>query len=269
MMKTRIAPTISLLLAACILLSGCNMTNVLQPNVKDIVGANLYLSTEPINLTINLRLMSTSGTVMYYNSTVTAFHDTAIWDGIAKVYFGEMYFKQNCNTVCDGSNSRKLWRDKWAASDVYSPAPVIDKWLERAQQRGEYTAKTVIPSECSDQLAEFTERTYCFTFTETAIDWKALCDAHPDTLFGGEELLSRFDEVELTMFIGTDDLLIDAILLEAEGEELGWLSYTLIPAPAQAPPDVTYNGEIEQNVLLREEWEIIYSYITDDDAAEE
>lgn len=269
MMKTRIAPTISLLLAACILLSGCNMTNVLQPDVKDIVGANLYLTTEPISLAIDLRLMSPSSTVMYYNSTVTAFYDTAIWDGVAKVYFGKMYFQQDCNTVCDGVNSRKQWRGKWAESDGRSPAPVIDKWLDRAQQRGKYTAKTVIPSERSSQLAAFTEPTYCFTWTETAIDWKSLCDAHPDTLFGGEELLSRFNEVELTMFIGTEDLLIDAILLEAEGEEQGWLSYSLIPAPAKTPPDVAYNGEIEQNILLREEWEIINSYITDEDTEQE
>lgn len=269
MMKRKIAPTISLLLAACIILSGCSITNVLLPNVKDIVGANLYLSTEPINLTIDLRLMSTSGIVMYYNSSVIAAHDTAIWDGVAKVYFGEMYFKQDCNTVCDGANSRKQWREKWAASDVRSPIPVIDKWLGRAQQRGEYTAQTVVPAERSDQLAAFTEPTYCFTWTETEIDWKSLCDAHPDTLFGGEELLSRFNKVELTMFIGTEDLLIDAILLEAEGEEQGWLSYTLIPSPAQAPPDVAYNGEIEQNVLLREEWEIVYSYITGDDVEQE
>lgn len=269
MMAKRIAPVISLLLAFCILASGCSANDLLRPSVEDIVGANLYLSAEPIALAVDLQLMTETGTVLYYNSTVSAYQDTAIWDGIAKVYYGGMYFQQNCKTVCDGTGSRKFWREKWAVSDTISPAPVISKWLERAKQRGAYSTNTVVPAEQSGQLDSLNEPAYYFTWIETDVDWKALCDAHPDTMFGGEELMARFQEVELFMYIGTEDLRVQAIRLTAEGEDIGWISYTIMPAPAQDRPDVAYSGEIEENILLQEEWNIIDTNSTGDDATQE
>ena len=262
----RFAPVISVLLTLCIILSGCNSKDLLQPGRADIAGANLYLVSEPITLAMDLKLMSPSGTVLYYNSSVTAYDNVAVWNGVAKVYYGGMYFSQTCNTVCEDIGSRKLWRETWAASDTQSPIPLLKEWLGKVEKGGAYLTRPVVPAEESEDLSSFTDTAYRISWTETAPEWKALCDAHPDTLFGGDELLTRFDAVELTMYIGTDDLMIDVIHLTAEGEDDGWISFTVIPTTAKSQPDVSYSGEIKQNVLLREEWEIIYSYITGTDA---
>lgn len=241
------------------------MKDILQPSRADIIEANQFMFDVPLALKLELRLLSPSGTVMYYNSSVTAHGKDAVWVGNAKVCFENLYFLQECHSVCDGTGSRKQWRDSWAVSDNSSPVPVITEWLERAKQVGVYHTRPVSPAEYSDQLAGYTESAYRISWTETELDWKALCDAHPDSLFGGDELLSDFAQAEVTLFFGTEDLLLDAILLTAEREDGRWLHYSIVPTAAEITLDTHWAGEVKENILLQEEWSIIYSQITDED----
>lgn len=267
MIYKRVAPIISLLLSVCIFLCGCNTTAVIQPSREDLVGANSYMLAEPMHLKLDLKLMSDTGTIMYYSSDVTAYQEDAIWNGTGKVYFGNMYFRQDCQTVCTASGSRKQWRGSWAASDTRSPITPIAKWLERAASEGVYFKRPVTPSECSDYLEDNHDPAYRITWTETDPEWSALCDVHPDTLFGGNELITSFNEVKVTLFFGTEDLLLDVILLTAEGEDGQWLNFSIIPAIAAEAPETQWDDEVEQNIVHGEEWELIYSYTTEEETA--
>lgn len=262
MIYKRIAPVISLLLLGCIFLYGCNMTAVIQPSREDIVGANSCMLAGPLQLKLDMKLMSDTGTILYYSSDVTAFQEDAIWDGVGKVYFGNMYFRQDCQTVCTESGSRKQWRGSWAASDTRSPVTPIAEWLGKAVAEGVYFTTPVTPSECSDYLEEYQDPAYRITWTEKDPQWDALCDVHPDTLFGGNDLITSFKEVKVTLFFGTDDLLLDVILLTAEEQDGHWLNFSIIPGAATEAPDTQWDGEVEQNIVHGEEWELIYSYTT-------
>lgn len=254
----------SFLLSICIVLAGCSSNELLQPSRAEIAGANLFLTSEPTFLTLDLKLTVPSGTVMYYNSNVTAYGEDAVWDGVAKVYYRGMYFRQECKTVCSNAGSRKLWRESWAESDVGSPAEVLTEWLGKVDQGSAYLTRPVIPAEQSEHLASFTAPAYRFTWAEGEPAWKSLCDAHPDKLFGGDALLSDFSQVKITMFFGTDDLVLDVIMLTAEADGR-WLSYTIVPGKTKEAPDTSFDGTIKHGVLLREEWELIYSYVTEEE----
>lgn len=251
------------LMAFCLLFTGCSVSGFLQPDKKDIVGANLFWTEAPIELALDLKLMSNTETVLYYQSSVIAYQDDAVWDGKAKVYFGGMYFEQQCHTVCSSTSSRKQWRDTCAVSDNSSPAILMQEWLEEAELRGTLLTRVVTPAEYSDYLADFTDPAYRITWTEDAPNWKAMCDAHPDTLFGGAELLEGFSSIKVTMFFGIEDLVLDVVLLTVDGGEEGWLNFSIAPSTSNISPNIDYNGELEYNVLLGEEWEMISSVIED------
>lgn len=268
MMLKKIAPVISLLLSVCILVCGCSNTAVFQPSREDIIGANLYLLSEPVELTLDLKLMTEAETVLYYNSVVTACNEDAVWEGVGKIRYGNMYFKQDCQTACSSSGSRKLWRGSWAASDTVSPVTELSKWLEKASGTAVYYTRPVAPADYSDYLSSFTDPAYRIEWTETEINWYALCDVHPDTMFGGNALITDFNQVNVTMFFGTEDLLLDVVLITTEGEDGKWMNFSLTPQRAATAPDTQWEGDIEQDILLNEEWTFIYSYVTDTDETE-
>lgn len=265
MMRKISAPVISLLLSVCMLLSGCSNTTLLQPSREDIVGANLYLLTEPIELTLDLKLMAEEGAILYYNSVVTVCNEDAVWEGYGKIRFGNLYFKQDCQTVCSASGSRKQWRGSWAASNTVSPTSELSKWLEKVTDMVSYHTTPVAPSEYSDYLSSFTDPAYRIEWTEEAVNWTALCDVHPDTMFGSNELLTSIQNVNITMFFGTDDLLLDVVLITTQDMNGKWLNFSLAPRRAEQAPQTSWEGKIEQNILLNEEWNVIYSHITGDD----
>ena len=250
------------LLTECMLCCGCS--TVIQPSRADLVRTNQFWSERPTYLHLDLKVRASSSVILYYNSVVNTQADRAIWDGTAKVYSGDTYFVQECQTVCDDTGSRKTWRDQWAESDNRSPAKELAKWLGKAEQAGRYHTTPIKPADYSDYLECCTDLAYRITWTETEMDWKALCDAHPDTLFGGDRLLTDFSQVEITLFFGTEDLLLDAILLEAEGEE-NWLSFTIIPSLAETGPNTETTDIIQSDILLSEEWSILSCEEAEDD----
>ena len=75
-------------------------------------------------------------------------------------------------------------------------------------------------------------------------------------------MIASFKEVKVTLFFGTDDLLLDVILLTAEEKDGHWLNFSIIPGTATEVPDTQWDGEVEQNIVHGEEWELIYSYTT-------
>lgn len=243
---------------------GCSKNDVLQPSRTEIVGANLFLCDGPVKYTLDVKLISSSGVALYYDSVLLSHNDTAEWQGTAKVNFQSMYFKQECHSVVDASGSRKEWRDKWAASDNTVPVESISRWLGKAEREAAYHTRPVVPAEQSKYLSDFTEPAYRLTWKEAEIDWNAWCDFHIDTMFGGDALLQEYKQAKVTMFFGTDDLLLDAIWITID-ESDRWLSFVIVPTVTNITPNTDYVGEIEQDIFLKEEWTIINQYESDEE----
>ena len=262
--KKTLAPTISILLAICILFSGCNSHDIIQPSRKEIVGANLLLWDSSMELDIRLDMMLPDDVAVSYNSSVIANGTMAQWDGIAKVYFADRYFAQECQTKCDATGSAKLWRNRWVVSDNTSPAITVTTWLERAKSAGVYHKRPVVPSDYDDALSGLTEECYRITLREEQLDWKSLCDFHLDTLFGGEGKLDAFTDIDVTLFFGSEDLLLDAIMLSAESSSAGWFELTIRPLPSETELDIDMEDTELATGTLTEEWDLLGSTVQDE-----
>jgi hypothetical protein len=259
-MRTKIlAPTISILLVFCILFAGCGKHDIIQPSREEIVGANLSLWDSSMELEIRLDMMLPDNTAVSYHSKAMTNGAMARWDGSATVYFAQKYFRQQCVTQCDATASAKQWRGKWVQSDATAPTSTVRKWLEAAKVRGVYHKLPVVPAEMDDSLDTATGKCYRITFHEETLDWKSLCDFHLDTLFGGEERLTAFSDVEVTLFIGTEDLLLDAIMVSVEHSDNGWFELTILPTPTQTELTVDLSDTKLSVGVLSEEWEIVVS----------
>lgn len=210
-----IAPAMSFLLAACLLLTGCS--GIMQPSRKALAGANHYLDSVPVLLEVSLAV-STDDVTLRYDTEITAQGQCASWDGEATVWFKSAKFHQVCRTLCDSTGSCKRWRDKWVKSDNTSPIPRICEWLDdMVAGKGFYGTRPVIPSQMTDGALSVDEECYRIEFGAAALDWKAFCDTHLDSLFGRDELLNGI-KPEVVLFFGAKDNQLKGIWLVSAGE---------------------------------------------------
>lgn len=254
-----LAPTISILLVLCILLVGCGMRDIIQPSREEIVGANLSLWDGSMELDIRLDMMLSDNIAVSYRSDALTNGSMARWDGSATVFFAQKYFRQQCVTQCDEAISAKQWRGEWVRSDATAPTWTVRKWLETAKTRGVYHKLPVVPAELDDSLDSASEKCYRITFHEDTLNWKSICDFHLDALFGGEKQLTSFADIEVTLFIGTEDLLLDAIMVSANSSEKGWFELTILPTPSQTQCTIDLSDIELSEGILSEEWEIVVS----------
>ncbi len=244
-----ITPAICLFL----LLTGCGP--VIQPSRKTLAGANSLGGNVQLNIQIDL--ISTRQTVFYYESTVLASGNAAEWSGKATAFYAGTYFTQDCDSVCDSSGSAKLWRGRWVRSGNVSPLPMVQSWLDQAAAGdGSYLTRPVIPAEQDKELEGLTEPAYRIVLHHVPLQWSALCDAVPDTLFGGAEMFAEYAEADVTLFFGCADLKLDTIYLTVDNAE-HWLRIIITPAPFEKQPQAmpTELGDGQ----LSEEWSIVRS----------
>lgn len=242
-------------LACCLLvftmLSGCAL---IQTPRSSLAKANEHLASEPALFHIELTIISESVTFAYRSDIHTA-DATALWSGQANIQAYGMTFQQDCQTYCTVDNSAKVWRDKLVSSDNGSPALLLHSWLQRVSSgSGKYLKKPAVPE------APGLSQELCYAVQmKCNIPWENLCDAHIDSSFGGQDLLTAYRSATVTIYFQTDTLDLEGIEINQTNSN-GSL-YAVITASAG-------DGQFEDNIpdltdlpigALAEEWSICTS----------
>ena len=130
---------------------------------------------------------------------------------------------------------------------------MIRQWLELvAQGKGYYDKRPIIPAERTELLTEAEDQAYSVTLYNVKLDWRAFCDADPDSLFGGDQLMTQFEEADVTLFFRTKDLSLCGFYAAVpDGMEAGW---ALTPS-AVKPADMPESEIIE--AVLYEQWDVL------------
>lgn len=252
--RFRFIPVLIFVLVVMIL--AANLLGLVQPSRTDITGVN-SLWWEPYELTVHLDMID-DDFVMYYDSMVLAQSDNASWSGEATVYYMNAYFKQQCETLRSGSRCCKQWRGKWAYADIHSPLSQVAMWQDLISAGdGAYEERPVYLSDYSDTLAaHYDGKCYRMELSNVPLDWASLCDVNLDLSFGGEDRLQNIPTADVTLFYGTEDLLLKAVLISYM-DDTSWLSATFCVTPSDETHILDLSDYEMQDGLLNEEWDIL------------
>lgn len=251
MTKKKIALTLSLALLITAL-SGCSEID--RPSHSDFVGANFLLLESPVQLQTEIGLV-TDNVVMYYSTVLTACGSESLWDGVATVFFENIYFKQVCTSQTTAAASGKEWRGGWAVSNTKSPVLQIQGWLQDiADDEGHYSKDTILPENLSEFFSGYDDPVYRITLPEKQVDWDALCDAEFDSLFGGDNLLASAGDADVTMLFNIDTLELEGIYITAT--DTAWLEAAIIITQASEAPNISVDMDALEEGTLSEEWAI-------------
>lgn len=249
--RRKFAPTITLILAVCILLAGCGP--IVQPSIGELSGANLFVRTGSYQMEISVTAQ-VGDIGMTYGSTVLVADTAADWDGTAKVTFADYLFTQNCKTLCQDGTSCKEWRGNWAQSSTFSPSQQLDLWLQMMRLGVcYYPDETCVPADCSDSLSAVTSKTFSVELTNTEILWDALCDADLDTMFGADTFLDTFHYGDVTLYFDAESYLLIAASIHDE-QEGSSLDAGIIFTQTDVPPEVDLASLEIIEAPLSEEW---------------
>lgn len=187
------------------MLSGCAL---IQTPRSSLAKANEHLASEPASFHIELTVISESVTFAYRSDIHTA-DALASWSGQANIHAYGMTFQQDCQTYCTADSSAKLWRDKLVSSDNRSPALMLRSWLQRVSSgSGKYLKEPAIPE------APSISQELCYAVQmKCSIPWEKLCDAHIDSSFGGQDLLTSFQSAMVTLYFNAETLNLEGIVI--------------------------------------------------------
>lgn len=252
MKEKRLALTISVLLVVCIL-TGCN--RVIQPSRADFVRASSFIKDQPVNISVTM-LRSASDINIGYTSQIAAEGDFAQWDGKAVVdYYGTL-FVQKCKTICSKEKGYKEWRGQWVTSETRSPVPMIMDWLQAVSDGvGIYEKEPEVPADTIAEFEDLTEPTYLIQLSSQQAEWNRMWDAHLDSLFGGNEMMTIHERWYVWLYFGAEDHQLKAAIISSGGVE-DMVNIFMQINPADEHLDTTLPHENIGEGHLAEEWEI-------------
>lgn len=250
--KNWISKTIGVVLLT-LLLGGC--ASVFQPSRRQIVKCNQERLKGPVQISASLGIID-GNVALYYDTEILVNDRSAEWNGKATVYYLGNYFTQDCHSIACNEASGKEWRDMWVEAELVSPVVQLEEWLQQIESgEGVYLRQSAVPAELTDSLAAIEEECYCIHLPEATVDWSALADVNPDSMFGGQELISQFSLCNVYLFFDTEDLFLKGVYMNKTTNE-GWFEATLeisdtTDLPMEMPEETRTN-----NGLLSEEWNI-------------
>lgn len=239
-------------LACCLLvsslLSGCG---ILQPPRSALVKANEHLVSDPAVFHIKLTVNSESVTFAYRSEIRTA-DALASWSGHANLQAFGLTFQQDCQTICTENGSAKAWRDKLVLSDNQSPALLLRSWLRRVGSgSGKYLKKPAVPE------APGLSQELCYAVQmKCSIPWEKLCDAHIDSSFGGQDLLTDFQSSTVTLYFRTDTLSLEGIEISQANRNGSLNAVLTVSADSGQITDTVPDFRSLSSGTLSEEWSI-------------
>ena len=255
--RERHSPVTVLLLIFGILLTGCKY---IQPSRQDLAGESLSLLNDAIRIKIAIELCNTNGisdVYLYYNTEINCAKGNSEWKGNATVFWNNGYFFQECKSmVSQTATSCKRWRGNWVSSDTEDPVACIQSWLaDISTGQGYYSKKPINPADYDDSLNCIAGSTYCVRLKNKPIQWKALCDAHPDSYFGGEALLQDFCVADISLFFDEESHQLRAVFITTPDQP--WLEATMLieASDKELSFDIS-EFEISEGVLS-EEWNLL------------
>lgn len=240
-----------LFLLAVHCVTGCTL---LQPQKEELAGDYLSVSTDAMYYQISVDIM-TEDLAFYYTSDVYAQGADAQWSGTATVFYMQTYFTQECETYCSEGLSFKEWRGCYTKSESSSPSLMISSWIEAVHSGSGYLQKRpVVPEDLSDAFSELTRPAYRISLQDVPIPWSQLCDAHPDSLFGGEELFQLFPNADVDLFFDTYTKELLGITIYHHEDSL-WLSASIQVNKSSVVPVIPDVPETDlREAYLNEEW---------------
>ena len=252
--KLSLVCTVALVLY-CI--SGCG---IIQPSREDLARESFSFIDRPFQADIVIDLISDSPSgdevVMYYRSSVLHEDDVSQWNGVATIYWHETFFKQNCVSISTPELQCKQRAGLWMYSDAGGITDSIAQWLRLVEAGyGNYDKKPVIPASLDDSLRVLEEETYQVSLTQQSVNWKSICDTHLDSLFGGEELITAFTDLQVDLFFSTETHTLVAVFITSP--HLQWIEATIILKEATDIPAVDVDALKIIEGILHEDWRII------------
>lgn len=197
--------------------------------------------------------------VLAYSGDVIFQGETSTWQAAARALYQTATFEQKCSTVTTEAGSRKLWRGNYAISETESPAKQLADWLAWAGEgQGRILPEPISASEISSVFPEDSGKVHLLIMEDVAVDWRSLCDANIDTLFGGEDLLETAGSCTVTLMFRQDTLELMGIYLSAmEGEAA--LEGALLISKTESGPEIDGLLFLEEPIEapLAEEWDLL------------
>ena len=247
-LMVKIKKTIALALSVCLLAFCPGCTRIFQPSVTDIARANISFLEGPVKVDISLDIV-TDTIVAYYETEVLCHGENAYWDGNATVYYNGTFFTQECISQTDGKTRGKMWRGVWAEADTSTPVNQLLLWLSRI----EVGACFYDDSPVTEVIDGKDISVYRINFTDIPLNWNHLIDVDFDSLFGGNELLNSFDNLNIELLVSTERLEIVEIRLSSCIQE-GYCSGTINVHRFPKTPDTIWGDTLQQKAYLSEEW---------------
>ena len=135
---------------------------------------------------------------------------------------------------------------------------MIADWLMAVQEgKGHLSREAVIPADYAKAFEHITQEAYLLQLPSASLNWPGLCDAHPDLLFGGMELLTSFETGQIDLFFAASDDRLLCARISADTPEGELFATIRITAPGAQITEEPEGTEVVEG-LLSEEWSLMY-----------
>ena len=218
---------------------------------------NTHIPTTSYKYSINMAVTGEKVTFAYY-SDILASGSSAQRTGNAVVSYYGIAFSQDCETISNDSLSAKKWRELWADSEPESPAPMIQLWLQKvANGLGAYEKRPVDPADFLPLPDGGSQKAFSVRLSNIDLNWNALCDAHLDSTFGGQSLLTDIAKGTATLYFDSETQTLLGVRLSARHEQTE-LSGTIVITPTQESFSHAFPAQDKLiQGTLSEEWSIL------------
>lgn len=207
----------------------------------------------------HIEIVAHNGLVdLAYKTEVLAIDDKAQWNGSATVGAYHMAFQQECKSVYAPDVQAKLWRGKWVKSTATSPKKQLLQWLQACgdgagvYQKDAIDADTLLPLE-----GEKVRQIVTVQIPDGTLDWAALCDAHLDTLFGSQTLLTDATTANVILCFDAETLELIGVVFSAQQGQTTINGTIILSATDGQTLDTFPEPETLEEGTLHEEWSIL------------
>ena len=169
-----------------------------------------------------------------------------------------MAFRQECHSLYSPEIKAKQWRGIWVNGTATSPSLLIQEWLQLClEPSAKYARRPVALSKIIPKEESSGIYVVAIQVTDAPINWDALCDAHIDTWFGSQTLLTDFTQADATLYFDVKTSALCAVVFAAQSSQGNInCTITLSPADGLTLQEFPSAGALPTGTLS-EEWSII------------
>ena len=257
-LKHILASTITVLLVIA-LLCGCNRDRIASDASANPHSDAMRALVEANTLSSGLYHIEISGSnglaLFAYQTDVLVINNHAQWDGTATIRAYDMAFLQECHSLYSENIQAKYWRDRWAIGTATAPSILLQEWLRLClSNEAEYTPEAVSISRFLGEGEAEDTQVVAIQISDAPIDWNAICDAHIDTWFGSQTLLTDHAQADATLCFDAETSKLLAVIFASEISQ-GNIHCTIKLSTADGHTMEEFpSSDALSSVPLQEEW---------------